>query len=276
MQLTPRYAGPPVLRFDARVGDPAVPLVRQRRRLGEWLATLDEARWAAPTRCEGWSVRDVIAHLVGTDQFWFLSVTGALAGEPTRFLTGFDPAVTPALMVDGMEDGPAEVLAHFLEGADALGGALTGLDEAQWALPAEAPPGHVPLAALAHHALWDAWIHERDVVIPAGQTPVEEADEILACLRYAAVVGPALAAASQEGGRAGALVLDGTDPDAHVVVEAGETVVLAEGGAVHLAGRSVDLVEALSFRAPFTHDVAEEDRWLVGGLAVAFDQPVPG
>jgi uncharacterized protein (TIGR03083 family) len=279
MELTPRYEGPAVLRFDVAVGDPAVPLVRQRRRLGAWLAALGPAQWSAPTRCQGWTVRDVIAHLVGTDQFWFLSAAGALAGEPTRYLQGFDPVATPAQMVSGMDDGPEEVLARFVEAAEALGALFTGLDAAQWAAPAEAPPGHVALAAMAHHALWDAWIHERDVVIPAGDTPVEEPDEVLACLRYAAVVGPALAAGSGSDGRTGALVVDGTDPDAHLVVEVGETVVLRNGpapaGAVRLAGPTVDLVEALSCRAPLAGDVAAEDRWLLGGLAAAFDQPVP-
>src|SRR3954452_14283843 len=102
MLLTPRYEGPPVLRFTGPINDPSVPLLRQRRRLGATLRTLDDAQWATASRCEGWTVRDVIAHLVGTDQFWLVSITAALAGAPTRFLAQFDPAVTPALMVSGM------------------------------------------------------------------------------------------------------------------------------------------------------------------------------
>lgn len=275
MLLTPRYDGPAVLRFSGPVGDPSVPLLRQRRRLGELLSSLGNAQWATASRCAGWSVRDVIAHLVGTDQFWVLSATAALAGAPTRYLTGFDPVVTPALMVDGMQDlAPAEVLASYLEGVEALAVAVTGLDEARWSVPAEAPPGHVPLHALARHALWDAWIHERDVVLPLGMAPVEEHDEVLACLHYVAGLGPAFLATSGSG-RWGALSLDGIDPDAHVVVEAGETVVVRDGeapaSAVRLKGRSVDLVEALSFRAPLPHDIADGDRWLLGGLATVFD-----
>ena len=45
--------------------------------------------------------------------------------------------------------------------------------------------------------------------------------------------------------------------------------------AVHLNGRSVDLVEALSLRMPFPDVVAVHDRWLFDGLASAFDR-VPG
>lgn len=283
MLLTPRYEGPAVLRFTGPIVDLSVPLLRQRRRLGDLLRSLDDAQWAVASRCEKWSVRDVIAHLVGADQFWTLSATAALAGVPSRYLIGFDPVVTPAAMVDGMQDrAPASVLASYLEGIEALGTALTGLDEAQWSLPGEAPPGHVPLHALARHALWDAWIHERDIVLPLGEAPVEEPDEVLACLQYAAALGPALLAITGSM-RSGTLVLDGTDPEAHVVVEAGERTIVvtdreAPADAARLEGRSVDLVEALSCRAPFPDDVAEDDRWLIGGVALAFasDAPVSG
>jgi len=276
MRLTPRYDGPAVLRLTGPIGDPSVPLVRQRRRLAELLNGLDDAQWAAASRCDGWSVRDVIAHLVGTDQFWVVSAAAALAGAPTRYLEGFDPVVTPARMVDGMgEVAPAEVLASYRDGVDALAACLTGLDEDQWSALAEAPPGHLPLHAMAHHALWDAWVHERDIVLALGMTPVDEPDEVIACLRYAAGLGPAFLATNGST-RSATLAFTGTEPAAHVVVDVGETVVVSDGeapaGAVRLEGRTVDLVEALSFRAPFPHDLADGDRWLLGGLATVFDR----
>ena len=275
MLLTPRYDGPPVLQLVGPIGDPAVPLLRQRRRLVDLLAGLDEGQWAAASRCEGWTVRDVIAHLVGVDQFWAVSAGAALAGEPTRYLQAFDPVATPAQMVDGMQDlAPATVLEHFGDGVEALADLLGGLDEERWSVVAEAPPGHVSLHALALHALWDAWIHERDIVLPLGFPPVVEADEVRASLRYVAALGPALSA-TRGSVRTGTLVLDGTDPDAHVVVDAGETVVVSDrdapAGAVRVVGSSVELVEALSFRAPLTADVAEDDRWLLGDLGTVFD-----
>lgn len=32
----------------------------------ELVAGLDDAQWSAPSRCEGWEVRDVAAHVYGT------------------------------------------------------------------------------------------------------------------------------------------------------------------------------------------------------------------
>jgi uncharacterized protein (TIGR03083 family) len=276
MQLTPRYDGPPVLQFTEAPGDLAVPLLRQRRRLGAVLDGLDAAQWATPSRCESWSVRDVIAHLVGTDQFWVLSATAALAGEPTRYLNGFDPVVTPAAMVEHTQDQPpAEVLAAYDAGVEAFAAVVTGLDAGQWSMPAEAPPGHVPLHALARHALWDAWIHERDVVLPLGMSQVEEPDEVRACLEYAAALGPALLAVGGSS-RSGTLAVVGADPTARVIVELGESVTVGvqevPPGAVVLEGPSVALVEALSFRGPFPCAVPDGDRWLLGGLAAVFDR----
>ncbi len=167
------------------------------------------------------------------------------------------------------------MLADYRQGVEALADCLGGLDEDQWSVVAEAPPGHVSLDALARHALWDAWVHERDVVLPLGMDPVEEPDEVRAGLEYAAGLGPAFLATNGSK-RSGTLALEGCDPAAHVVVEAGETVVVREGdapaGAVRIEGRSIDLVEALSFRGPLPHDVADADRWLLGGLAEAFDR----
>ena len=89
-----------------------------------------------------------------------------------------------------------------------------------------------------------------------------------------AALGPALLATSGST-RSGTLAVDGTDPTAHVVVEVGETVVVADdevpADAVQLKGRSTDLVEAFSCRAPFPHDIADDDRWLLSGLGTVFD-----
>jgi len=38
----------------------------ERRALAADLATIDDERWATPTQCAGWTVRDVLAHMVAT------------------------------------------------------------------------------------------------------------------------------------------------------------------------------------------------------------------
>lgn len=270
--MTPRYDGPGVLRFDPPAGDLSVLLLRQLRRLADALATIDPRQWAVQSRCDAWSVQDVVAHLIRTNQAWTASIAAALAGEPTRMFRAFDPVATPPRLVEAMRgSAPAEVLARFVETVENLAGMVAGVDEAAWSLTGETPLGHVGLDAVVMHALWDSWLHERDVLLPLGMTPAEQPDEVAACLRYTAALGPAVLALRGSTRRA-TLTVDATHPDVHAVIEAGPTVVVRHGpappDAVLLTGRAVDLIEGLTFRVPLP---AQPDHWLLSGLATAFD-----
>ncbi|MGH9274201.1 MAG: maleylpyruvate isomerase family mycothiol-dependent enzyme [Acidimicrobiales bacterium] len=276
MKLSPQYDTPGFFRFEGLRDDTSLPLLRQRRRLASILSDLDDAQWAAPSRCDEWSVQDVIAHLVGVNQFWAVSIASGRHGEPTRFLSTFDPVASPAEMVDSVRSLPwATVLERFVDSIDAVAESVAGLDEDGWSMPAEAPPGHVPLRAVALHALWDAWIHERDITLPLGLVPVEEADEIAGCLRYAAALSPAFAVASGST-RRGSILIETTDPEVRVVIDVGEGVVVHDGDApadaLHLTGSAVELVEALSYRVPLPEPVADEHQWMLDGLAQIFDR----
>jgi uncharacterized protein (TIGR03083 family) len=275
VQLTPRYDAPPVLAVEPPTGDPAEPMLRQRRRLASVLGTFDDEAWAAPTRCEGWSVRDVVSHLVTTNQFWTISVASGRGGTPTRFLEAFDPVATPAQMVEAARhEPPADVLAAFTTSSEALADALVGIDGDAWATTVESPPGHVSLHAMVLHALWDGWIHERDILLPAGLTQAHEDDEVADCLVYAAALGPAFQA-SRGSDREGLLAVRATDPATHLVVHVGPAVRVAVGEApaetAALTGRATELVEALSFRGPFPQPLDAADAWLLGGLGEVFD-----
>ncbi len=278
MLLIPRYDEPSFFQLELALGDPGAPLLRQRRRLASLLGGLDDEQWATASRCEGWSVQDVVVHLVSTNQFWAFSIGAALAGEPTRVLATFDPVASPAELVDAGRSQPtADVLARFVETNESLADAVAELGDDGWSMLGEAPPGHVPLRAVALHALWDSWIHERDIVLPLGCIPVEENDEIAGCLVYGAALGPALSVAGGAS-RQGAIAVVATNPDFRFVVEVGESVIVRAGDApadaLRLTGPAVELIEALSCRGPLPCPVADDEQWLISGLAEVFDLPV--
>jgi uncharacterized protein (TIGR03083 family) len=283
MQLTPHYGADPLIVIE---GDPAAilePLVRQRRRFAALLADFDDDRWAAPSRCDGWSNRDVVVHLDSTNAFWSFSIASGLKGEPSRFLASFDPVASPAELVAGSDLSGAAAGERFAASTEALCQLLTGLDDAGWRTLAEAPPGHLSVAAVAHHALWDSWVHERDVLLPLGEAPTVEADEVAATLRYAAALSPAFAV---NGGRrdGGLLAVAVTDPEVAFEVEVADRVTVRDvevpdgpaGSAVDradlvLRGDAVDLAEALSVRRPLDQQVPGPAAWMVAGLAEVFD-----
>jgi hypothetical protein len=117
-------------------------------------------------------------------------------------------------------------------------------------------------------------VHERDVAIPLGIDSAVVADEIVGCLHYAAALGPAFLV-STGSTREAILTVDAVDPDTCFSVHVGPHVVVRDGGglpdATILAGPSVELLEALSFRAPLPSTFPESGRWFMSGLAAAFD-----
>jgi len=273
--LKPMYEGPAILAIDGSPGDQLLPLTRQRRRLQALLGTLDEEQWMAPSRCEAWTVRDVVAHLVGVNAFWHASVHAGLTGNPTRVLAGFDPVATPPLMVDSMKAlTSADVLAEFVSTNEAFLDVVGALTDDQWSTPVESPPGHVPARLLALHALWDCWIHERDIAIPLGISPSVEVDEVSSCLRYAAAVGPALGLPFGVVSP-GTYAVEADDPDVRFTLEVRDSVAILEEDASPdvpcLRGDAVALTEALSLRRPLPLSAPVEWTRLGNGLVTAFD-----
>jgi uncharacterized protein (TIGR03083 family) len=274
MRLSPRYDGPALIAIDGSPDDQLTPMTRQRRRFEDMLRGLDDDAWRAPSRCDEWSVQDVASHLVGVDHFWRMSIEAGLGGAPTRVLTDFDPAATPTLLIASMRAlPPEEVLQQLATAVDGLLTTIAALDADQWQMPAESPPGHVPIRVLAFHALWDCWIHERDVALPLGLTPPVEPDEVASALRYASALGPGFLLA---GGRdiAGAYGVAATDPEVRFWLEIDESVSIHDGaapeGAPCLCGNAVELTEALSIRGPLPDDTPGEWHELLVGLATAF------
>ncbi len=275
MLIKPRYDPPGIVALDGDADAIREPLVRQRRRLAAIGAGLTAEEWVAPSRCEGWSVQDVFAHLVGVDRFWAMSVESGLAGSPTRVLGGFDPATTPAVMVDAARDQtPAETLAEFVGACEQFVTRIEGLEPADFERVAESPPGHVTIGALASHALWDAWTHERDILEPLGRRQIAEADEIEACLRYAAAMGPALQLQTSAS-RPGSYSIVATDPAIACTLVIEDSVRVQAGATSNvptLTGSAIELTEALTMRAPLGSDAPIEWHELRSGLATVFDQ----
>ena len=189
MRLTPRYDGPAVLQFPGAIRDLSVPLLRQRRRLGALLSGLDDAQWATASRCEKWSVRDVIAHLVGADQFWVLSAAAALAACPNARSRHLRSGGHPR--PDGRRH--ARPVAHP--------GPLQLLGRGRRSRRDPHRPRRGPVVSTGRGAAWPrrAAPHgpprplgpvdpRSAIVLPLGMTPVEEPDEVLACLEYSAAL----------------------------------------------------------------------------------------
>lgn len=267
----------------------AEPFRRHRTRFIEALESLSDSEWAATTRCDAWNAGEVVQHLVSADGFWVLTLAGRRQAEPTTYLRGFDPTTSPDAVIAPKRDASRdEALAAFGESTDQLAAALDDIGDDEWSLQSESPFGHVPLRVIAAHALWDSWLHERDVLVPLGRAAPVEDEELLAATTFTLFYGGA------QGG-----VLDDPDavgdgPDAPIEVTVAfddlpgrplririDRDVVVEpadgdgdgggdgGGDAVLGGGAVEFVEAVSGRAPAESVLARLPADLAAQLARA-------
>ncbi|MGZ4683353.1 MAG: maleylpyruvate isomerase family mycothiol-dependent enzyme [Acidimicrobiales bacterium] len=175
---------------------------------------LDASEWAAPSRCDGWEVRDVAGHVVGLCEDVVAGVPGSRdSAQEAASLRGEAPAVV------------AERLRAAVEQLRLLG---PGLDDADaWASPSGVPDLTMGEGILT---LWyDTFVH---------------ADDIRAALDRPAADGPGLRAAVAY--LEGELDRRGWGPARVLFVDQGEGfgAVAASGGG---AGSPVHRVEARPF-----------------------------
>jgi len=275
MLLNPRYAGPTIVSIEGDPRDVLAPLIRQRTRLAETAATFTEQQWSAPSRCQAWTTRDVIAHLGSINPLYVASAAAGLDGAPTRMMSHFDPALSPPQMVDAMAAlSPAEVLDDFISSNAELFALVESLGDQDWSATAESPLGEVSVRLLMSHALWDSWVHERDILLPLGIAPEVVADEVIASLRYVTALsqGFAFGAAMEVKGEFG---IEATEPDFHCVMAVGDSVIVRverpDESMPVLRGNAVALTEILSTRAPMPEDAPTEWHQLRRGLEFTWD-----
>jgi uncharacterized protein (TIGR03083 family) len=243
------------------LGDPARAWREHRARFLDRLAALTDDEWAAPSRCAEWTVRDVVVHLITTDQFWSISMQSGLAGRPTEFLRGFDPTTgTRPAMEPFAELGGPEVLAKIRDTTAEVSAVLDALGDDDWAKLGESPFGQVPMRLVVAHAHWDSWLHERDVTVGLGRSDPVEVEELAVAATYALLVGAVQGGAQEvEGGLD--LTLSFADLPSTPIrlrVGDGDGVGAGPGGGANVsvgdaseaieAGRAVDLVERYSGR----------------------------
>ena len=137
-------------------------------RFAELIAGIDAAAWRTPTRCEGWQVRHVAAHVVGV-------ATDAVAGGPLR---------TPEEQADqGADRSPAEQAVELRRCAATLRALSAGLDGDAWTSPSVAPDLTIGQGILT---LWyDTYIHADDIRAALG-LPTVPSDGLAASVEYLA------------------------------------------------------------------------------------------
>jgi len=127
--------------------------------------------WARPTGCPGWSVHDVLAHLVG------LEVAITTGVEPDHELpSGLGHVKSP--MAEYMErhvdarrtQVPRDTLAEFIDAFDDRVRNLRALADGAFDEPTPGPMGsEPPLSRMLAIRVFDLWAHEQDIRRAVGK-----------------------------------------------------------------------------------------------------------
>ncbi len=133
-------------------------------RLEAILAGLTDSQWGAPSAAAGWTVRDVMVHLMQTDEAVVRSIEGlASLLQEERPAGQLDDAMARA--VSGEEAPPDQIFERWRTVRRAASEALRGADpntRYPWATNA-LRPGVLATTRLAEH-----WAHTLDITDPLG------------------------------------------------------------------------------------------------------------
>ena len=126
-------------------------------------AELTEDQWLTPTCLPGWTVKDNVAHMAGTERM--------LLGEPTPEVpvdhlehVRNDIARINEAWVESMRAlAGAEVLAELRRATAARMEALGAMSQAQFDEPSWTPAGHATYGRFMRIRVFDCHLHEQDV-----------------------------------------------------------------------------------------------------------------
>lgn len=133
--------------------------------IGRLLDGLPDDDWDAPTSLPGWQVRDVLAHIAGTEAM----LLGMSPGEPDIDVSALDHVHNPIGVLNEKwvrhlraESGPA-VLERFHEFTGRRRAMLAKMIPEAWNALTQTPAGPDTYGRFMRIRVFDCWMHEQDI-----------------------------------------------------------------------------------------------------------------
>lgn len=184
------------------------------------LRSLDGEAWRTPTRCTGWTVADVAAHVVG-------NVSLIATGRVGDFA---DPSHVDREVALRRGRTPEQLADELHEAGKVVADLLAVFDDDAWNGP---PPVDIPgTLGQGVEAIWhDAYVHAQDIREAIGQPPDRDDPGLRAAVSHVADV------LDQQGWRPATIAVDGM-PELQV-----------SGGGERITGDAYDFVMVGTGRA---------------------------
>ncbi|MFD6449845.1 maleylpyruvate isomerase N-terminal domain-containing protein [Nocardia sp. NPDC060220] len=155
-------------------------LAEQWEAIALLVTDLDEKAWRRTSPLPGWTLFDVVAHVIGTES-WLLGETPP-PHDPLRPKTDVrtlphvrnEVAVLNEIWVDRLRPlSGKRLLALFDETTERRRAALAAMDDDAWQAPTVSPVGQVPYGRFMRVRLFDCWMHELDLADGIGRSVPE-------------------------------------------------------------------------------------------------------
>jgi len=140
------------------------------------LAELSDDEWQRPTSLPGWTVRDVVAHIVGTE----LMLSGTPTPDSESEVTDRDHvrneigALNERWIEHLRGESPATLLARFREVIAARKESLSAMGRKEWDAVGFTPAGPDSYGRFMRVRIFDCWMHEHDIRDALGRPPTDE------------------------------------------------------------------------------------------------------
>ncbi|WFB88482.1 MULTISPECIES: maleylpyruvate isomerase N-terminal domain-containing protein [Streptomyces] len=258
---------------EGMTGGPGAVLAAFRSQRHRFLATVaawEPSAWNAPTRCTLWSAHDVVRHVRDVAALHVARLGGPPA--PFRVEEPFSPPTSPLeWLTASAGQGPEETLRELrtlVEEEARLLEHRAGVDPTRPVAGQLRRQVHWSVAAA--HTLWDAWMHERDIVLAMGGEPSCPADEFRVVLMYG------LLAAAAPGGWEGRYIhttvaLEGSPDGVYEIAHVGDSIRVTSippTNAAELSGPAGEVLDSLAGRGLLPREVFASSAAVVDRLTV--------
>jgi uncharacterized protein (TIGR03083 family) len=131
------------------------------------LSDLSAEDWERSTDCPGWTVKDQVSHLIGTESM----LLGRQAPPPVEAPHASGPMgqINEGWVAERRTQKPEQVLAEFREVTGARRQALNAMTKEEWEAPIDSPIGKVPYREFMSVRVMDNWVHEQDIRRAVGR-----------------------------------------------------------------------------------------------------------
>ncbi|CAB4867981.1 unannotated protein [freshwater metagenome] len=127
------------------------------------LSSVDESDLDRPTPCPGWTVRDVVSHLIGFELLLAGTAAPEFLGAMPEHVRNDIGKINEAFVFERRHRSKTEIMEEFRQVTRAALARLRGLDQAAWEVVGWSPEGQAPYHRFVETRILDSWIHLQDL-----------------------------------------------------------------------------------------------------------------